>query len=219
MAIGTGKTKSLLVFALLAWPFFLNDLFLIYATQTQMNLGLFWAIDLIIYFIIPSTTLFVLFKSGTLNHLGAMLAKPPLMTGLVGAIFMAFGLDFLIIQKLGPLLYDYNCFRQCDGYAFPNQTWIVYYGTIVYAALSAGVLEELIFRGQAIFMLRQFTANKIVIVLAASLLFALIHWCLGSSNLLITFTIGLFPALWVVYTKRLWEVMAFHIIINLLAFT
>ena len=219
MEVGAGKTKSLLIFALLAWPFFLNDIFLIYATQTQMSLELFWAIDLIIYFIIPTTTLFILFKSGALNHLGTMLARPPLISGLVGAIFMAFGLDFLIIQKLGPVLYDYNCMRQCDGYAFPNHIRFIYYGTIVYAALSAGILEELIFRGQAIHMLRQFTANKIVIVLAASLLFALIHWCLGSSNLLITFTIGLFPVLWVVYTKRLWEVMAFHIIVNLLAFT
>ena len=219
MSTKVNKFQAALVFILLAWPYFLNDFFLIHATRTQMSITNIWLFDVVVYFLIPSLTLFLLIRANAANHIRIMLKKPPLFLGVIVAIIFAFVLDYVFTQRIGLWILERNCFRLCDSYAFPNDSKLAYYSVIMYAALSAGFFEEVVFRGQAIQLLRQFTSNKIVIVLIASLLFALIHWCLGSSKLIATFIIGIFPTIWVLYTKRLWEAIIFHSIFNILAFT
>ncbi len=219
MSTKVNKFQAVWVFALLAWPYFLNDFFLIHTTRTQVSIANIWLFDVLVYFLIPSITLFLLIRANAANHIKIMLKKSPLFGGVIVAIIFAFALDYVFTQRIGLWILERNCFRLCDSYAFPNDSRLAYYSVVIYAALSAGFLEEVIFRGQAIHLLRQFTSNKIVIVVIASLLFALIHWCLGSSKLITTFIIGIFPAIWVLYTKRLWEVIIFHSIFNLLAFT
>lgn len=53
------------------------------------------------------------------------------------------------------------------------------------------VSEEIVFRGLALSALKTFTRNPVVILLASSLVFALIHWSTGLGNILDSFAYGL----------------------------
>ena len=213
----TSPLRDLLLFALISWPYFLNDLYLIPLTRGG-NLALLWGLDVVFFCLIPATTLLVLFRKGYMRPAHIGLGPWPDRTGWIMAIGAALAAHVVMTMNLEPFLHNQICCSACRGYPFPA-AGLLKWGTILYAALSAAVLEEIIFRGILINRLRLYIQRPWVIFVIAAAVFALIHWCQGPAKLLSTFLMGLLSILIYLRRGRLSEAMISHLIFNILAFS
>ena len=209
--------RDLFLFALISWPYFLNDLYLIPLTRSG-NLALLWGLDVVFFCLIPATTLLVLFRRGYMRPAQIGLREWPDGAGWMMAIGAALAAHVVMTLNLEPFLHAELCCRMCGSYPFPA-AGLAKWGTIFYAALSAAVLEEIIFRGILINRLRLYLRQPWVIVIIAAAVFALIHWCLGPGKLVSTFLMGILSILIYLRRGRLSEAMISHLIFNILAFS
>ncbi len=81
----------------------------------------------------------------------------------------------------------------------------------IYFALSAGIVEELYFRGLIYKISGYYTTPTIIYILASSTLFSLVHWEGGISNVLSTFVFGFIAAMIFLWVKNLWPLIIGHI--------
>lgn len=81
----------------------------------------------------------------------------------------------------------------------------------IYFSLSAGIVEELYFRGMFYKVAHFFNRPIFLYVVASSLAFSLIHWEGGLSNLCATFVFGLFAAGAYLLIRNLWPLIIGHI--------
>jgi len=209
--------RNLCLFTLISWPYFLNDLYLIPLTRSA-NLPLLWGLDVVFFCLIPAATLLVLFRRGYLRPAQIGLREWPDRTGWLIAIGAALAAHVVMTLNLEPFFHAELCCRVCGGYPFPA-AGLAKWGTIFYAALSAALLEEIIFRGILINRLRLYIQHPWVIVIIAAAVFALIHWCQGPGKLVSTFLMGILSILIYLRRGRLSEAMVSHLIFNILAFS
>jgi uncharacterized protein len=88
-----------------------------------------------------------------------------------------------------------------------------------YFALSAGIVEELYFRG-LMFRISQCYSHPLAIYTAVSpALFALVHWENGVDDMLYTWLIGLLFALLYARWRNLWPLIAAHVFIDYVNFS
>lgn len=81
----------------------------------------------------------------------------------------------------------------------------------IYFALTAGIVEELYYRGLC-FRIASFFPRPVVLYLALSpLLFALIHWEGGMANVCATYAFGLIQAVAFLGMRNLWPLIAGHV--------
>ena len=209
---GGVRRPEWLVALLLVWPLYLNEFYLIPLTRLG-NLRVLWGLDLLVYCAIPVATLLWIFRSGQLSRQELGIASPEWHTDpaglkrfaldLAGALVICALPVWLLENHLWPLLKD-TAFNQppwklFDGYEFPSrEPWLTL--SIIYAALTAGVLEEVIYRGAITSLLRRHIKGFWPLVAASSAVFAGIHWGEGPARLLYTFIWGILPTIW--YLKR-----------------
>ncbi|MEZ0261727.1 MAG: CPBP family intramembrane glutamic endopeptidase [Alphaproteobacteria bacterium] len=208
------RKKALLAFAALSWPFYLNDFYLIPLSGRQGAIGLLWVLDVIFYTLVPCITLAVLYRKGQLDFLKPALALPRgkwLLATVAGAVVLAFATHHVFTRGLDHVFMSMGCCRQCQGYPLPLDALAALLVT-VYAPLSAGILEEVIFRGVLIDLLKKYTVKPAILIVSSAAIFAAIHWCGGSGKLLATFTIGLIPAALYLRTGNLWLPMLWHVL-------
>lgn len=208
--------RDISLFLLISWPYFLNDLYLIPLSKTS-QLGLLWTLDIVFYCLVPITTLFILYRKGQFkpDHIG--LNRLPPLSGVAIAVIVALLSYIILTMNLGPWLFANGCCRTCLGYAFPSAD-ILKWITIIYAAVSAAFLEEIIFRGILITTLKKYIQRKWVIVILSCLIFTFIHWCGGSGKLIFTFLAGLVFTFLYLRRGRLAEPIICHMIVDFLAF-
>ena len=98
----------------------------------------------------------------------------------------------------------------------PNDGWKKIIVNL-YFAFSAGIVEEIYFRG----LLRQLFRNfsGIIFVSASSLLFSVIHWEGGLQNLVPTFIFGVATALYALRFKNLIPLILSHAATNYIVFS
>ena len=214
------RKKALLAFVALSWPFYLNDFYLIPLSGRQGAIGLLWVLDVIFYALVPCITLAVLYKKGLLEFLKPALALPRdrrLLATIAGGFALAFVTHFVFTRVLDSFIMSLGCCRQCLGYPLPRHELAAFLVTI-YAPLSAGILEEVIFRGVLIDLLKKYTARPFVIIVSGAAIFAAIHWCGGSGKLMATFLIGMIPAALYLRTGNLWLPMLWHVLHDAVVF-
>lgn len=213
----THLKRNIFIFLLVTWPYFLNDFYLIVLTKDYIYLNALWIADVIFYTAIPLTTLLILRKKNifTFAEIGFTQRTPLLYVPLL--VLLGLLVHIIITSHLEIWLYAHNCFKTCNGYAFyPNGLlkWL----SIIYAALSAAFMEEIIFRGLLFKMLKSHIAKTWLILIIANLIFASIHWCLGSGKLISTFIMGIIISLVYLRKGRLSDAILTHLVINILAF-
>jgi uncharacterized protein len=214
------RKKALLAFAALSWPFYLNDFYLIFLSGRPRAVGLLWILDVIFYTLVPCITLAVLYKKGRLDFLKPALALPKkeaLLATVLCAVALACLTHYVFTLGLDKVLMAWGCCRQCQGYPLPPGALAALLVTI-YAPLSAGILEEVIFRGVLIDLLKKYTARPFILIVASAAIFAAIHWCGGSGKLAATFLTGLIPAAIYLRTGSLWLPMLWHILHDAVVF-
>ncbi len=85
-------------------------------------------------------------------------------------------------------------------------------------SFTAGICEEIIFRGFTFWQLSQFLPI-IPSILIVNLLFALSHFATKMKNMVFAFLFGIFWSITFIYTGSLWLAMLMHIIIDLYSLT
>ena len=211
-------------FFLVAWPYYLNDIYLIALSGTS-NLTLLWLLDILFYLLIPSVTLIFLYRRGRLAHVREGFRRPKNIAVTIGlALALAIATHVVFTLHISPWLNWNGCCRTCSPYAFPRgRPW--HFLTIVYAAVSAGVMEESVFRAHLLTLLEKFFAphlhaarqKQIAVFVTGCALFALIHWCEGTGKLASAFLLGMIPAAIYLRTGNLWLPVLWHTMHDALA--
>jgi membrane protease YdiL (CAAX protease family) len=180
---------------------------------------LLWGQDCIVFILIPSVFFFIYFRAKKISLEVLGLKKLPSWWDLGYSAVLALQLILIglctkmLLLQLQPSWEIFQWF----SYDFPKSSpWreII----ILYACLSAGVVEELIFRGLLIPWLQSRGWNVWNALLISSLLFSGIHWCQGPVQLTQTFFFGLVMAATFVWSRKLWPIISAHILVDLIAF-
>ncbi|MEZ0225987.1 MAG: CPBP family intramembrane glutamic endopeptidase [Alphaproteobacteria bacterium] len=215
--------SALMLFIAVAWPYYFNDFYMI-ALSATASLGLLWALDVTFYCLIPAVTLYVLYRRGRLAHVRESLRQPPKLWLVVCmALVISILTHFVFNLMVFPWLTNNICCRMCAPYAFPLGSLGIL--TAVYAAVSAGILEEVIFRAHLITLMERVlkphmgteTRRKIAVAFVSCALFALIHWCEGPGKVVSTFLLGLLPTVIYMRSRNLWFLVLWHTIHDALA--
>jgi len=86
---------------------------------------------------------------------------------------------------------------------------------IFFLALTAGVTEELIFRGYLLTRLSQWFKNEVAAVIVSSLLFAALHYKYGSlRELIFTFLIGMVFSIYYIKYRNIKAIIVTHFLID-----
>jgi len=202
---------------LLVWTYYLNDIYLIVVNSSQ--LGLLWTLDVIFYFLIPTATLVWLFKTGRISLQELGLDKRPklfsVMCGLVLCIVLYVTLEIFFSSSFENLTLALG--HLSTGYNFP-ETQPMRGILVVYASITSGVLEEIIFRGVITTRLQKYIHSRSWVVMLSCLIFAGIHWSEGPAQLIKTFVWALLPTIWFLKRKDLWGLILCHSLYNFRVF-
>lgn len=208
--------KSIAIIVLLAWPLYLNDLYLIALGGDRLDI--LWTLDVIFFLLIPVTTLIWLLRSKRITLAEIGLGASPRPVSIFAGLALCGILIVLIEKGLRPWIEGLLPWELFAGYDFPARQPLR--GClIVYASLSAGALEEIVYRGVVISQMRKHGKSAAFAVAASCLVFAGIHWGEGLGKLIWTATWALVPAIWFVKTRTLWGQMTCHATYLLLIYT
>jgi membrane protease YdiL (CAAX protease family) len=200
--------RYLVVLAVLAAPFYLNDFASIYVTDWRWWL----AID---YVAVKA------FPLGVIAWLIASRRMTPAEFGLMSQPAAAFLATFLLAALAGTLI-DQNAYALLAGLpgyaplgampAIRSDFWNRF--DLSFGLLFVGVLEELVFRAYACTVIRRYTGNPAAIVAISAAAFGLIHWCLGLASVLVSAVIG--AVFMVVYlrTRSVPALALAHFVVN-----
>ncbi len=89
---------------------------------------------------------------------------------------------------------------------------------VLYLSSTAGIFEEVIYRGIVISQIRKVTSNSLIIAATSALVFSLIHWSLGLSIMSLAFILGLFWAVLFLKTGRLLPLILAHFSFDFITF-
>ena len=209
--------QSMKIVLLLVWTYYLNDIYLIIIDSDQ--LALLWSLDFIFYFLVPTSTLVWLFKTKRISLQELGLDKRPqlfsVMCGLILCIVLYVTLEIFFSPSFENLTLSLG--HLSTGYSFPGtqpMRWIL----VVYASITSGVLEEIIFRGIITTRLQKYFHSKLWVVMLSCLVFAGIHWSEGGAQLIKTFVWALLPTIWFLKRKDLWGLILCHSLYNFRVF-
>ena len=204
----------------------LNGLYL-GAAYRQSQL-LFWILDVSQFVVVPVLSFWILFRYGQVspNQYGLSLptknADP--VSALILCVFISFSfcsiyiaarfLGYVVESLWSPQAFSY-------GQAIPKQPLLAFYA-IAYLALSAGFVEEIVYRGLPHLLLStRVSEGKVPLVysLSSSVLFASAHWENGSGETFATFLLGLALAALYLRVRNLWPFVIGHAFTDVLALT
>ncbi len=203
------------IIALVSWTYFLNDFYLIYIQNS--NLPLLWSLDVIFYTLIPTMTIIFLIKKGHITKEILGISTPFKMKYLRYGLYLCLGMLLIYSGFLRVIIYKYLSSGLFIGYGFPKEK-VLFYITVIYAAVSAGILEEFIFRGIVISQLEKYKLSKFSIVIISCIIFGCIHWGQGLEKIVGTAVIGIVPAIWYLKTRQNWGNIIFHATYNYILF-
>jgi hypothetical protein len=178
--------------------------------------ALYWTFEVVCWVVIPGAVFAVLVRRGGLRAADL---------GLHGRIFGrdSVGLVILACLVLCPLEavgygHVYGYFRTFlpDEGVFKYQTMIPDGGArreliALWFALTAGIVEELYFRGLLFRVAGFFPAPRALFLALSPLLFAAIHWESGPANAAGAYVFGVFSAAAFLILRNLWPLIAGHI--------
>jgi membrane protease YdiL (CAAX protease family) len=207
--------KGLFVFILLSWPYFLNDFYHIPLTANPANVPVIWALDSFAYFVIPITTLLILYKKRYFTWRDAGFTGYTSLKdfGIILLITLCF---YVVVTRGLGAWFHHNyepLFILCGGYFIP-QIGLHQVFLAIYAATVSAFLEEIIFRGLLIKTLKDYKLPLLLIYIISAATFSAIHWCSGDPKLIYTFLAGLVLCFLYLWRGRVLDAVIFHFLLN-----
>ena len=173
--------------------------------------------SIIFQWIMVGLILLSLFYNGdSVDNIGLkFLNQPFLILGLFGGSILSLWLfDNFDIPKLNMEKFK----KRYKDVMFLIPTNQKEHNWAVAISFTAGICEEIIFRGFTFWQLNQFLPI-IPSVLIVNLLFALSHFATKMKNMVFAFLFGIFWSMIFIWTGSLWLAMLMHIIIDLYSLT
>ena len=207
--------RNILLILILCLPFYLNDIFYMYLVNGSMVN--FLIIDLILFVLIPLTTIYIYFKKQifTLEEIG--LTKNNILKNIIYGFVLFLILLTLINYFVGPAVYSISSIQNHSKILLPhfgNNLFIV-----LYLSITSSIIEETVFRGIVTSKLKNITSNIFLLVFVSCLLFSLIHWGEGIPKVLITFFWAIIPTIWIIKYKNLSPLIFCHFFYNFFVFS
>jgi membrane protease YdiL (CAAX protease family) len=182
--------------------------------------ALFWLLDALQFAVVPAASLWALarfagvrppdYGLGSLVGPHGALAALPVYVLVIAACVLGYGagriLAHLIALEWNATGFDYT-------QAIPRRP-VAGLLVLLYLSLSAGLVEEIVFRGLPALCLRP-TVYPVVSAAA----FAAIHWESGSRAVFAAFFLGVVLAALYLWLRNLWPFVAGHAVSDMLAFT
>lgn len=177
---------------------------------------LYWSFELLVWLILPAI-IFAL----AMRHGGLQWQELGLNANIRGRRRLGWLLALCIVA--GPMvLLLYANAKYFFDFFFPPTPLFDYKSVVpkmellrlvvvVYLGISAGVVEELYFRGFFWRISELFSTPRALYLLASPVLFCLVHWEGGLSNVLATFTLGLACCFFFLAARNLWPLIVGHI--------
>lgn len=194
-------------------PFLVNG----YINSVIYSLPLaYWSFEILSWIVIPLIVFTLAVKHGGLKASD------------IGLNFKIFGKDNIPLLIVVCVLFcpiDYYLYKEMYAYfsaLFPDNSYFGYESMIptdpflkvvvaIYFGISAGIVEELYYRGFMFKIAQFFTAPAVVYVIASPLIFSVIHWEGGTANLITTYIFGLFSVFAFLLLRNLWPFIIGHI--------
>ncbi len=211
-------TKVVMRLLILASPLLLNDFYLPLVPEDAIKLNL--VLDVLVYIGWQSTLLYVAYQAGWFwwGSLGINVKQlKQWIWGIV--LFMVVFFLYTLITIVFMYVKNKYGFTIKSFWYFPLPQWqpLYVFLYVLYLSITAGIYEEIIYRGIAIHQLKSITSKTWVLVCASTLLFVAIHWSMGPGTWI---EAGLWGALWAylyIKTNSLLPVMIAHFLYD--AFT
>ena len=217
----TNHPWRLLLFALSGIaPFTINGLV---NSVIYDNALLYWGFEFLTWIVIPSTVLYLVTRTPGFQF--SDLGYHDTICGLRKT-----GLLLLVCVLFAPLCYwvystSYEFFIELfpTGESFDYDSvvpasGIFYFAVVVYFGLSAGLVEEFLFRGLLYRAFSGFRHPVLLFMVVSPLLFGLVHWEDGLANLASTYIFGVFMAIAYLGFRNLWPLVIGHIFTDLVWF-
>ena len=187
------------------------------------NAPLYWAFEMLTWVLIPALILVLVTRTprGRLSDLGYHLAingrRNPALLLLACAVFspLCYGL-YSVSYDFFSKLFPGQGFFQYESIV--PQSGLLYYLVVVYFGLSAGLVEELLFRGLLYRAFSGFRQGLLLFLVVSPVLFSLVHWEDGIANLATTWVVGVFMALAYLGLRNLWPLVVGHVFTDLVWF-
>lgn len=205
------NARYLVVFLVLAGPFYLNDFATIYVRDWRWWLAIDYA--------------FKLFALAVIAGLIVSRKMEPGEFGLTDQRTLPFLAAFLVAALAGTLIDQnaYELLRTLPGYAplgtmpeIRSSAWNRFDLTL--GLLLVGAVEELVFRAYAYTVIRRYTTAPAAIVAISAIAFGLIHWSSGLHAVLVTAAIGaVFMAVYL-QTRSVPALILAHFVVNFIDF-
>ena len=206
------------IFLALFLPLFLDGFYNPIIAGTP---GLYWAIEFTTWILIPSISMYAFWRTGgKFTDIGFCL--PP---SAMGWFELLLSLTISTVAFLG----IYSGAKLLGRSWFPQNYLLINfnYGSLIphtgiaktivwlYFSLSAGIVEELYFRG---ILKSLFRSSNVLFVLISTLLFSAIHWEGGIHNLIATGAAGLFMCIYYIIYRNIYVLMLAHGFADLILF-
>ena len=217
------NSKALIyAFLLGVFPFLVNGWI---NAKIHTNLTLFWGFELFSWVVLPCIIFGYLFKFQHLswddlglhckiNHkknLGLLFflcLLAVLFTYPIDKIFTRIAVAF--VGYIPPYFY-YQSMQ-------PNILLLKWLSTI-YFALSAGIVEELYYRGLFYKIVESTSNPKLLYLLLSPVFFAIAHWEQGADGVLANYIFGVLASLFYLKFKNLWPLIFGHVITDYVWFS
>lgn len=192
---------------LLVLPLYINDLFIYIFKETPL---IVWALDPLWFVVYPVCLIPFLYRRGEISLEDMGLASGLRVRDILFGLVLASVLFLLFQLFLTPFFMEQFPQRFHQGYSFPPNE--PYRSILIwYSAITAGVHEEIVYRGIVTSKLLQRFRSKAWVLILSCAVFAGIHWGEGLGKLIWTFLWAIPLTLWFLKSRNIWGPVSCHV--------
>jgi len=219
--MGRERRRRIAIFVLLVAPFLVNGVVNAAVAGTPW---LYWSLEVVVWVLVPGTLLYAAQRSAGIDaaHLGLhanIVGRPSPMRILAACVVLAVvwppcyeALDTLAAAWLPttPLF----AYESVVPTAQPGRLFAA-----LWFALTAGVVEEVIYRGYCWQLCRDLDHPRSWFLVAGPLVFALVHWEAGLASVFVAWVFGVMAAALYLGLRNLWPLIVAHAVTDFIAFS
>ena len=187
------------------------------------NALFYWGFEMLTWIVIPSIILLLVIRTEGLGfsdfgYHGAIRGRRNIgLLIFVCAVFspLCYGVDFYSYEYFSALFPGQGFFQYKS---IVPESGILYFAVTIYLGLSAGLVEEFLFRGLLYRAFSGFRHSLALFLVILPILFSLVHWENGLAKLASTYIVGIFMAIAYLGLRNLWPLVAGHIFTDLIWF-
>ncbi|PKL39947.1 MAG: hypothetical protein CVV44_06920 [Spirochaetae bacterium HGW-Spirochaetae-1] len=213
------KKQIILRLFIISSPLLLNDFYLRLVPEDAVALKL--VLDVMVYIFWQSTLIYLAFRARwfTVSDLGLSRERIGKQI-LSGFIILALVSVVSLVIDIGGFFMERSFHIKVGSvWYFPVPDWhpVPAFFYVLYLSITAGVYEEIVYRGIIISQLRYVTAKPWILVTVSALVFTIIHWSMGPGTWIIALLFGAFWAWLFLRQGKLLPIMIAHFLYDFLS--